>query len=62
MKSTQNTFDQTDQELSLNDLSFLNGGNLWRAVSYIDLAIGTAGVYPMVDALEGGPRAYKDFR
>ena len=52
----------TDQVLTDEQLEELNGGNLMNAMGYIGMSILTVGAYPFFDAIEGSPRAHRDFR
>ena len=57
MNNTQRTADQTDQELSVDDLSAINGGGPLAVASWVALNAVTLAIPAMIDIANGSPYA-----
>ena len=55
MNNTQLTADQTDQELSMDDLSAVNGGGPAAVAGWVVLNALTGGIPAMIDLSNGSP-------
>ena len=57
MNNTQRTSDQTDQELSIDDLSAVNGGGPLAVAGWVAFNAVTLAIPAMIDLANGSPYA-----